>query len=373
MLHRAYYRFNSILRSIHADHWLFLLLFSFITSGQAMTATFDLQGHRGARGLLPENTLPAFERAIALGVSTLELDVGVSKDGVVVISHDRALNPEITRDASGAYLTAPVLVNRLTLAELKSYDVGRINPESAYAKRFPEQEPIDGTRMPALSSLFKHVKKIESQLLQTMHAAGPSQGAQAPSGGSAPRVAGERGGRFIHFNIETKISPEKHNDTVSPSVFARKLLDVIREHGMQSRVTVQSFDWRTLQIIHSLQKDQGKRVKTSCLTAQQSWTDNITAVPGKKSWLGSVNAAEHADVPEMVKAAGCDIWSPFFADINAHLVKKAQSLGLKVLPWTVNEPQDLEVVIQLGVEGLITDYPDRALPILQRLGKTIQP
>ena len=330
-----------MLRTFHLGKWLIcLIIWGMNTASSAQTAPFDLQGHRGARGLLPENTLPAFEKAMALGVSTLELDVGVSKDGVVVISHDRALNPDITRDASGAYLTAPVLVNRLTLAELKTYDVGRINPESAYAKRFPDQQPADGTRMPALSTLFKHVKK--------------------------------QGNSKVRFNIETKISPDQHTDTVSPAVFARKLLDVIREHGMQSRVTVQSFDWRTLQIIQELQKGQGKRVKTSCLTAQQPWTDNITPVAGKKSWLGSIKAAEHADVPEMVKAAGCDTWSPYFADINAQLVKKAQALGLIVMPWTVNEPKDMEAMLGLGVDGLITDYPDRALPILQRLSKSIR-
>lgn len=340
--HGNCYLKHSTLRNIYKGLYRFLLIFwmfSMISSAPATAQVFDLQGHRGARGLLPENTLPAFQKAIELGVSTLELDVGVSKDGVVVISHDRALNPDITRDASGAYLTTPVLVNRLTLAELKTYDVGRINPASPYAKRFPEQQPIDGTRMPALSTLFKQVKTLGSK---------------------------------VRFNIETKISPDQHTDTVSPAVFARKLLDVIREHGMQSRVTVQSFDWRTLQIIQELQRGQGKRVKTSCLTAQQPWTDNVTPVAGKKSWLGTVKAAEHADVPDMVKAAGCDTWSPYFADINAALVKKAQNLGLIVMPWTVNEPQDIEAVIGLGVNGLITDYPDRALPILKRLGLTIQ-
>ncbi|NJM44607.1 MAG: hypothetical protein HC858_12790 [Brachymonas sp.] len=215
------------------------------------TLAFDLQGHRGARGLLPENTIPAFDKALELGVSTLELDVGVSKEGSIVISHDRALNPEITRDASGAYLTTPVLVHRLTMAELKTYDVGRINPESQYAKRFPDQQPIDGTRMPALSTLFKHIKKL--------------------------------GNSKVRFNIETKISPDQHNDTVSPSVFARKLLDLVREHGVTSRVTIQSFDWRTLQIVNQLQKNQGKRVTTACLTAQQLWTNNITPVEGKKA------------------------------------------------------------------------------------------
>ena len=334
--------FNSASRSTYAGYLLLLLINCSIIWGMntatAQTIPFDLQGHRGARGLLPENTLPAFEKAIELGVTTLELDVGVSKDGTIVISHDRALNPEITRDASGAYLTAPLLVNRLTLAELKTYDVGRINPESAYAKRFPDQQAIDGTRMPALSTLFKRVETL--------------------------------GNKKIRFNIETKISPEKPNDTVSAAKFARKLLDLVRVHGMASRVTIQSFDWRTLQHIHALQKGHPKRVQTSCLTSQQSWGDNITPKSDKGPfWTGSVKGADYSDVPSMVKAAGCEIWSPYFADITPALVKKAQSLGLQVIPWTTNTDAEMTAVIEAGVDGLITDYPDRALPILKRLGK----
>ncbi len=312
-----------------------------MTTATAQTQFFDLQGHRGARGLMPENTLPAFEKAIALAVTTLELDVGVSKDGILVISHDRALNPEITRDERGAYLNAPVLVNRLTMAELKTYDVGRINPESPYAKRFPDQRAIDGTRMPALSTLFKRVDAL--------------------------------GVKQLRFNIETKISPEKHNDTVSAAVFARKLLDLVREHGLASRVTVQSFDWRTLQIMQELQKGHTKRLRTSCLSSQQPWGNNIQPTSDKGPfWTGSVRAADHPDVPSMVRAAGCDVWSPYFADITPALVTKSHQLGLKVIPWTTNTDAEIIAVVEAGADGLITDYPDRALPILKRLGKTIR-
>jgi glycerophosphoryl diester phosphodiesterase len=338
------YKFDSNQRRFHPGYLLIsCIIWGMTTSASAQTAPFDLQGHRGARGLLPENTLPAFKRAIELGVNTLELDVGISKDGTVVISHDRALNPEITRDASGAYITEALLVHRLTMAELKTYDVGRINPESAYAKRFPDQQPIDETRMPALSTLFKLVKKLDNK---------------------------------VRFNIETKISPEKPNDTVSAAVFARKLLDVVRVHGLQSRVTIQSFDWRTLQIVNELQKAAPKRVKTACLSAQQSWANNIqpiseTVVKGKTHgvyWTGSVRAADHQDVPSMVKAAGCEIWSPYFADITPALVKKAQSLGLQVIPWTTNTEAEMTAVIEAGADGLITDYPDRAKALLTQRG-----
>jgi glycerophosphoryl diester phosphodiesterase len=310
-----------------------------------MTSThaFDLQGHRGARGLLPENTIAAFERALQIGVTTLELDVGITKDGVVVISHDRALNPEITRDASGTYLTAPVLVNRLTLAEIKTYDVGRINPTSPYAQRFPDQQPLDGARMPALSTLFKRVQALNA--------------------------------KHVQFNIETKISPANSHETPSPTVFARKLMDVIRQHNMTSRTTVQSFDWRTLQLIAEMQKAQTKQVKLSCLSAQQPTMNTITPPSDKGPfWTGSVRAIDHADVPSMVKAAGCHIWSPHFADINKALVDKAHDLNLKVIPWTTNSEAEMNAALEAGVDGLITDYPDRARAfLLQRSIKLPDP
>jgi glycerophosphoryl diester phosphodiesterase len=291
---------------------------------------FDLQGHRGARGLHPENTLPAYEAALQIGVSTLELDVGVSSDGVVVISHDRALNPEITRDAQGQWLAAPILVNSLSFEQLQSYDVGRINPASAYASRFPGQAPRDGTRMPALAELFER--------MQHTH---------------------------LHFNIETKISPDKPTDTVSPSVFVDALLAVVQQHKMQHRVIVQSFDWRTLQLVH--QRAPGMR--TACLTAQQPWTDNIShkgahTVP----WTGNVRTQDHSDVPSMVRAAGSSIWSPYFGDITPALVSQAHKLDLKVVPWTVNSAQEIDSVIAMDVDGLISDYPNIVLERLQLLG-----
>jgi glycerophosphoryl diester phosphodiesterase len=293
------------------------------------TGLFDLQGHRGARGLLPENTLPAYEAALRIGVSTLELDVGVSRDGVVVISHDRALNPEITRDAQGQWLSAEVLVNWLSFKEIQKFDVGRINPTSAYAKRFPMQVPMDGTPMPSLAQLFER--------MQATH---------------------------LHLNIETKISPEKPHETVSPEVFVDKLLDVIYAHSMQARVIVQSFDWRTLALVQ--QRAPGMR--TACLTAQQPWTDNITPQAGVARWTGAIRAQDHADVPSMVAAAGATIWSPYFGDISPALVRKAQALGLQVVPWTVNSQAELDSVIAMGVDGLITDYPDLAHDVLNRLG-----
>lgn len=302
--------------------------------------TFDLQGHRGARGLLPENTLPAYDTALRIGVSTLELDVGVSSDGVVVISHDRALNPEITRDAQGQWLAAPVLVNSLTFAQLQSFDVGRINPHSAYARRFPTQTPCDGTPMPSMAQLFERMQPTR-----------------------------------LHFNIETKISPEKPHETVSPEVFVDKLLAVVHAHSMQVRVIIQSFDWRTLALV----QQRAPGLRTAYLTAQQPWTDTITPpaadslVVAPARWTGSLRAEDHTDVPSMVKAAGGSIWSPYFGDINTALVQRAHQLGLKVVPWTVNSTAELSNAIAMGVDGLISDYPDMALREIEKLGLHVGP
>jgi glycerophosphoryl diester phosphodiesterase len=301
---------------------------AYLYHNMGMKSTFfDLQGHRGARGLLPENTLPAYQAALRIGVSTLELDVGISSDGVVVVSHDRALNPEITRDAQGQWIAAPVLVHSLTFEALQSFDVGRINPASAYAKRFPQQTPLDDTRMPALAEVFEAF--------------------QAST---------------LHFNIETKISPDHPDETVSPEVFVDKLLGVVHAHNMAQRVIIQSFDWRTLALV----QQQAPGLRTACLTAQQAWTDNITPKPGRPRWTGAVATHDHADVPSMVAAAGGNIWSPYFGDLTVALVTQAQALGLRVIPWTVNTATDLDSMIELGVDGLISDYPDRVVATLKQ-------
>ena len=186
----------------------------------AGTPAFDLQGHRGARGLAPENTLAAFADALSIGVTTLELDVGVSRDGVVVVSHNRRLSANITRDGSGSWLREPPpALFSLSLAEIATYDVGRIDPASRYAQRFADQKPRDGSRMPTLAAVFA--------------------------------LAERAGNREVRFNIETKTSPLEADLTLPPEAFVEAVLAVVRANRMESRVTIQSFDWRTLRIVQA--------------------------------------------------------------------------------------------------------------------------
>ncbi len=290
-------------------------------------AAFDLQGHRGARGLAPENTLPAFERALQIGVTTLELDVGLSADGVVVVSHDPYLNPLITRDASGQWLPGSQgpLIRSLSLAQLQAYDVGRIQPGTPYATTFGSQQPVDGTRIPTLAALFERIKLL-----------GASQ---------------------VRFNIETKLNPGQPGDTVSPEALTGALLNVVREAGMLARVSIQSFDWRALQIVQRLEPS----IPTVYLSIQSANSNNIDS----GAWTAGFKIAEHASVPALVKAAGGAVWSPNGGAVTQALVQQAQALGLKVIPWTINQPADMERLIGWGVDGLITDYPDRLREVLR--------
>ena len=267
-------------------------------------AAFDLQGHRGARGHAPENTLAGFERALAIGVDTLELDVGVTRDGVVVIHHDRRLNPDVARGVDGKWVSAPApTIYSLSYAELARYDVGRIRPGSDYARRFPHQQPIDGTRIPRLSDLWP----------------------------IAPQV---------RFNIETKLVPEAPEETLPPEPFARAVIAEIRRAGVAPRTTIQSFDFRTLAVVQR----EAPEIRTAYLTSGQRGDD----------------------VVKRVHALQGAIWSPNYQDLDPVALAAARGFGLKVIPWTVNEPADIARVLAMNVDGLISDYPDR---VRQALGR----
>ncbi len=309
-----------------------------LSSLPVTAADFDLQGHRGARGLRPENTLAGFAHALEIGVTTLELDCGVTKDGIVVVSHDRLLNSNHTRNADGRFLEAdgPAIVD-MTYEELRQYDVGRIRPGSEYAAAFPEQVPVDGERIPRLADVFALVAKS--------------------------------GNRAVRFNIETKIDPAHPEQTVSPLAFARALEAVIREAGMASRVTVQSFDWRSLRLLGALAPD----IALVGLTDQQPDEDTVEiGKPGTSPWLGELDVDDHGgSVPKLVQALGARTWSPHALDLTTALVAEAHALGLQVVPWTVNDPLAMERVIALGVDGLITDYPDRLRSVMQAKGMAL--
>lgn len=292
---------------------------------------FDLQGHRGARGLAPENTLAAFERALDLGVTTLESDVHLTADGVPVLHHDPALQADQARDAQGEWVgSRRLLLKDLTLAQLQTYDLGRARPGSATAAAFPQQQPHDGQRVPTLAQLFALVK--------------------------------ERRADSVRFNLEVKMHPQRPEDRPPWERIVDALLAEVKAAGMEGRVTVQGFDWRALQRVH----ERAPGLPTACLSSQSPRYDTIS----NGLWTAGLTLAARGSVPKMVKAAGCTIWSPSAADLDEAKVQEAHALGLQVLPWTVNERADMERLIAWGVDGLITDYPDRARALLRERGIT---
>lgn len=304
---------------------------------------FDMQSHRGGRGLLPENTLASFENAIRMGTTTLEMDIAITADGVPVISHDPELNPALTRNAQGEWVKDPrPLIKSMTLEQVQRYDVGRLNPAHRYAREFPDQQPRDGQRIPTLAAVFKLVNDL--------------------------------GAKEVHFDMETKINPHHPDSTLAPQAFVNTVLKVVRDAGMTERVMVQSFDWRTLELLHKLEP----RIRTMYLTIEGKDFNTVT----DSAWTAGHKIQQfQGSVPHMVRASAGKakgvIWAPNFNNLNPELVKVGQSLGLQVIPWTVNEKPQMARLIDWGVDGIISDYPDRLREVMAQKGlplpKGVQP
>jgi len=295
----------------------------------------DLEAHRGGRALQPENTLSAFASVLDIGVTTLELDIGLTADDVVVISHDMALNPDHTRDATGHFLrgTGPG-IRSLTLAQLQTYDVGLIDPASSYGKPFPKQIWHDGERIPTLASLFERMQAL--------------------------------GATGIRFNIETKVDPTRPAFTASPEQMVRALLAEIDRAGVAQRVTIQSFDWRTLALVAK----QAPQMPRAYLTAAGTLKDS--------RWTAGLRLEDFGTVPRLVKAAAGSgsapvIWSPAYNEVTPALVREAHGLGLQVLPWTVNQRADMVRLLDWGVDGIITDDPAILRDLLAERGNVLPP
>jgi glycerophosphoryl diester phosphodiesterase len=332
---------------------------------QQYASPFDVEGHRGARAYRPENTIPAFAYAIEHHVTTLELDTGVTKDGVLVISHNRAINGVHCHDTAPAFPGDPMfpyvgdLIHDLTLAEIKTLDCGFTDPD------FPHQVPQPGTRMPTLQELFDFVKAQHTYP--------------------------------VRFNIETKISPLVA-DTAPYDVFTQKLVDAIRSNGLEDRAMIQSFDWRTI----ILAKQLDPKIETVALVWQFAGADcdnlddecSLEAVMGdpsvKSPWTGGLDWWKYQDLGKLVSEAKADVVSSNWQvhDPNlGHVVSSdwyakedpAMFHGptvdvlqthyhLRVVPYTIDNEQTIQRVIDLGVDGIISDDVDLLLLVAKRNG-----
>ncbi len=277
---------------------------------------------------------------MALGVSALELDCGVTRDGVVVVSHDPRLNPDCTRDAQGRFLaTAGPPIFELTYAQLQTYDVGRIRPGSAYAARFPQQQPLDGERIPSLADVLTLVRT--------------------------------RGRGRVRVAIEVKTFPEQPQLTRAPGPFVEALQADLERTGTTALATILAFDWRVLNAARRLMP----QVALAALTEQQPGDDTVRFGSARPSpWLGGLDP-RHFDgsIARLVQASGAGTWGPNHLDLDAQRVEQAHVLGLRVVPWTVNEAADMRRLLELNVEGMVTDRPDVLRALLEREGMAVPP
>lgn len=265
----------------------------------------DVQGHRGCRGLMPENTIPAFLKAIDLGVTTLELDVVVTKDNIVLVSHEPFMNPEICLDINGNEIPAnggeAYNIHKMTLDSIKQYDCGiKTHP------RFPNQEKIKVTK-PILDEVIKESKKLNPN---------------------------------IKFNIEIKYEPSyKDIFAPNPTQFVSLVLKVLKKNNALELTNLQSFDLSILEEI----KKQAPNMVVALLVDEN---ENIIVKTSKLSYK-----------PEII--------SPYFKLLDEESVKNLHDKNFKIIPWTVNSNEELQQMIDLKVDGIITDYPDRLIALLK--------
>ncbi len=266
---------------------------------------FDKQGHRGCRGLMPENTIPAMLNAIGLGVTTLEMDISISKDKKLFLSHEAFFNHEITTKPDGGFIDEKdeksFNMYQMNYADIIKYDVG-MKPHP----RFPDQQKMKAVK-PLLSDVFKAVKEYMMTVKRP----------------------------FPFYNIETKCLPETDNKFhPAPAEFVELLMKVIKENEMEDYVIIQSFDFRTLQYLHK----NYPKIKNAML----------------------VEANNKSSFRKQLKDIGFtpDIYSPEFTLVIPDLIKDCHDLNMKIIPWTVNDKKKIDELKKLGVDGIITDYPN---------------
>ena len=292
-----------------------------------------IHGHRGARGLAPENTLAGFACACAIGVDGIELDILISADERVAIHHDPCLNTELCRDSNGKWLEgATPLVRELAEGQLKAYDVGMIRPGSSQASRFPLQKSVVGETIPMLSDLvlwWRHLAPHRPTL-----------------------------------NIELKSDPRHPDQTPDPTDYARIVVDELNKWDLLGEVWLQAFDWRVLQEIQRL----APGACTGYLSSEHE-DDATVSNKDESPWLAGFDPCRfESSLPKAIKAAGGRFWGPAFADTSKDRVLEAQTLGLFVHTWTLNEDEEFGKALNLGVNGVTSDYPDRARTVLRSAG-----
>jgi glycerophosphoryl diester phosphodiesterase len=297
-------------------------------TGESGSRAVYVIGHRGAAGLAPENTLASFARACDVGVDAFELDVLVSADDKVVVYHDFRLKPAITRSPDGQWLNSasPPRIKDLRLTELKTYDVGRLKPGTRYSRRYPDQKPVDGERIPTLREAVGLLKQQCAPATQLW--------------------------------VEIKTSPEAPDLTPPPEIVSEMVIKILREEKISKRTRILSFDWRNLAHVQKIAPE----IPTVYVSREGVRLNNIKpGRPGASPWMAGLDIDEFSgSIPHAIQAAGGRCWAPYYKELTASSLRTAHELGIEVFVWTPDSQADIKRLIEMGVDGIITNRPDRA-------------
>ncbi len=317
---------------------------------KVVTDTFDFQPHRGGRDARPENTLYAYAYAMEMGATSIECDMQMTKDGVIVMSHNPILNHDITKDKNGNYVEAGKYdIRTMTYKELQKFTVGDINPSSGYYEAHGQTlVTFDDAKIPTLEQLFQLVN--------------------------------EYGDKKVIINAETKTNPDPaepayHANDIDPVKFVTEVNRLVKKYNMEDRFTLQSFDWKTLIEMKKINPD----ITLVALWCQQpSWGKTSECLrpyeEGASPWLGGIDIDDFKGNPyQAAKSIGADIVSPYGPEISLENVQEAHALGMKIVPWTVNDPVELDTLIKMGVDGVITDKPWMAREVIEKNGIKLNP
>lgn len=288
-------------------------------------------GHRGARGVLPENSMIGFEFSLSIGVPLLEFDVVLTADDVPVITHNHRLHSSSVRDTNGLFLSGEEpKVSSLTFEQIQQFDIGRLDGHSAYGQRFPDQAQLDGVRVPRLMDLLDLVTEEKC--------------------GDA------------YLMLELKSDPELAHNALYREKFVGQVLEEVHAKGLASRAVLHSFDWNLLEECQR----QAPDMPSSYLTQLPENEDDIGEDSSKA--VCPDFRGRRDEIPNLVKQAGGSLWCPYFADVTAENVARAKDLGLCVAVWTVNAHEEIGSMIDLRVDAIVSDYPGRVQRHLLDLG-----
>jgi glycerophosphoryl diester phosphodiesterase len=290
-------------------------------------------GHRGAAGLKPENTLSGFMRALDLGVDAIEIDVLMTADKKLVVHHDYGLKPEIARSPDGSWLSSQAImpIMNMSVEQLQKFDVGRLKPGTRYASKYPQQVPSDGERIPLLLEVIQLLKNSDNS--------------------------------SIELWIEIKTTPESPSKTPPPETVAQHVVALLQDHQFTQRVKILSFDWRSLVHIQKI----APIIPTVYLTSDTKQFKAASFLnPWESDWTAGFDIGKHGgSIPKTIQTAGGSWWAPKYKQVKAKQVKEAHQLGLCVAVWTPDSNKAFKQMIQMGVDAIITNRPDRLLSRLK--------